>query len=128
MHAHLNDNQRSDQPRAIPANRPTPLPHDGRRAVMLNSGAPMDVAREFVATRHGHKTRPTLLRHRGQFYCWSGRRYVPKDEEAVRALLYDFLDHAQLVEPTGRSRPFEPNKSKVTNILDALTAQTCEDT
>jgi putative DNA primase/helicase len=87
----------------------------------------MDVAREFLAKCHGHDVRPTLLRHRGEFFCWSGCHYVPKDEEAARACLYAFLDSVLLADPNGGSRPFEPNRNKVTNVLDALRAQTLVD-
>ena len=67
----------------------------------------------------------TLRHQTGVFYACrkSAAGYLKQDESAIRAELYRFLERAQRYkEPRGALLPFQPTKSKVENVLDALRA------
>lgn len=90
--------------------------------LVIDWGAPLDIAKQLVA-RHflkdGHKV---LRRYRGQFYEKTGARYRELSDSGVLARLYTILDDAVVSTETGSFRPANPNKAKVANVQAALEA------
>jgi putative DNA primase/helicase len=105
------------------------IPNGGHRItprVTLDSAAPTSIARKFLSARFERAGHQTLIRHRGDYYSWNGSYYKRKDEESMRADVYDFLERATLVGDGG-ARPYAPTKHKVTSVLDAMTGMVLVD-
>jgi putative DNA primase/helicase len=89
---------------------------------------PMAVARMFVEQQWSSPTNEVLLRHhRGDFYRWTGTSWPEAEEASIRALMYRRLEHAEYLKATIAGEvptPFEPNRAKIGNCLDALKALT----
>ena len=85
-------------------------------APTLDPANPMLSARTFVAQR------ALGLRHDGAFYCYDGAAYRSLEERSVRADIYHFLDGANRLTEVGELVPFDPTRSKVDNVVDALRA------
>lgn len=90
--------------------------------LLLDPKAPLASAREFLAQRYMRDGMRTLHRHNGGFHAWTGTHYPESDPEQLRAELYGFLDGAVQPATEGKVAPFNPNKSKVNDVLDALAA------
>jgi putative DNA primase/helicase len=86
--------------------------------LVIDPGAPLDIARLFLTRKHTVGQIRTLHHHRGAFYAWNGTSYPEAEEASLRAELYEFLD--QCVR--GDARPFKPTMARVSQILDALKA------
>jgi P4 family phage/plasmid primase-like protien len=83
----------------------------------LHPERPADSAREFI--RRG---RPTLMHTNGDWLEFDRAAYAEREVATVRSELYEFLRRALM--PPGKDdpgpKPFNPNKTKVSNIVDAL--------
>ena len=94
--------------------------------LILDPAAPMVSAQEFVARRYLVDGQPTLRYWRGGWHRWSGRNFPEVDAKAIRGELYRFLNAAVIgVVKKGQEpeyKPFNPNRAKVDNVLDALVA------
>jgi putative DNA primase/helicase len=103
-----------------------PIGELASRGLILNPNDPLPSAREFVA--RAHTIDDTLaLRHQSHVflsYERSAGAYVERDEASVRADLYAFLEPAKRRGEEGKVTPFQPTRSKVENVLDALRAVT----
>jgi putative DNA primase/helicase len=86
--------------------------------LVIDPGAPLDIARLFLTRKHTVGQIRTLHHHRGAFYAWNGTSYPEAEEASLRAELYEFLD--QCVRDD--ARPFKPTMARVSQILDALKA------
>ena len=109
------------------ANRSALCAPDDR--LILDPGDPLYTARAFVAHFHSVAGVRALHHQAGVFFGWSPAvgAYTERDEAAIRADLYKYLETAQqLSEPNGRQAPtlglFKPTKSKIENVVDALRA------
>jgi len=91
---------------------------NARHAPTLDPGQPLTSAREYV------KRRKIELRYQGAFSQYDGAAYRPRDEQAVRSDVYHFLEDARRYDDQGGLVPFDPTRSKVDNVLDALRAVT----
>ena len=88
---------------------------------ILSVAAPLDTAREMVRRNYTHPEGRTLHHQQDTFYCWRDTHYAEIRREGIRAAVYYFLDGAvQIVD--GKALPFNPNKTKVANIVEALAA------
>ena len=88
---------------------------------------PMAVARRLVAELFSHGSTDLLLAWRGGFYRWDGRCWREWDEAAIRAKAYRFLENAEYLAigfNGPERRPWEPIRSKIANVLEALRAVT----
>lgn len=90
---------------------------------VLSPAAPLNSAREMVRRCYLHLEYRTLHHQQGTFYCWRGTHYAEAAREGVRAAVYDFLDGATRIVDD-KSAPFNPDKAKVANVLEALAAVT----
>ncbi len=97
---------------------------------ILDPADPLPSARDFVAQSHMIGAILGLRHHGGVFYEYDGAAsaYRERDEAAIRADLYTFLEPAlRWIEPRGEGGtpklgPFKPTQAKVENVLDALRA------
>ena len=96
----------------------------------------MAVARVFV--KHsllidGDPNAPTLRYWRGGWWLWRNTHWVEVETRTVRSLLYRFTEHAvydelpELAEALGivgflSCKPWQPNRNKISNLLEALSA------
>ena len=95
---------------------------------VLQSKDPVDVARSFVAEVHNRTGRPTLRRWNKRWMHWNGSAYGERDEEVLRADMYDYLDGKQILVPPKSGnpdaqwveKPYAPNRSKVSDVIDAV--------
>ncbi len=99
--------------------------HDTDRPV-LDPAAPLDSAHAFIDRHHLNGGFITLRHHRGEFCRFERTQnvYVDVEDDAVRAEVYEFLEAADIIDDRGRLRPFNPTRSKVDNVMDALRAVT----
>jgi putative DNA primase/helicase len=92
-------------------------------ALVLNPNDPLPSAREFVARHHTVQGVACLRHQAGVFFGYTDEAsaYLERDEAAVRADVYAFLEGAKRRADDGVV-PFQPTRSKVENMLDALRA------
>jgi len=99
--------------------------------LVLSPGDPMPSAEAFVVRTYTVDDLRTLHHQAGVFYGYESDAgaYQPRDEAAVRADLYKFLQPAQQIvnrgtkaKPKLEPAPFQPTIGKVANVLDALRA------
>jgi putative DNA primase/helicase len=89
---------------------------------------PMAVARQFVAETYKGADEAVLLRHhRNGFYRYCGDHYPEDDERRVQSELWHWLETAVYMKLNKKTKawepvPFEPNKYKVANVVEALKA------
>jgi putative DNA primase/helicase len=98
------------------------LAESGAGPLVLSIAAPLDSAREMIRRRYMQPGAQTIHHQQGTFYRWTGTHYVESEPEEIRAHAYDFLDGAKRVNDAGKLAPFNPNKTKVANVLEALAA------
>jgi putative DNA primase/helicase len=104
-------------------------PTQDATSLILDPADPLPSARAFVARSHILQDTLALRHQSGVFYTYDAERktYAERDEAAIRAELYGFLESAQRrTEPGGNHPPalgpFKPTKSRVENVADALRA------
>jgi hypothetical protein len=117
-------NAHSHAARPRPAAPPQHSGPPASEALILDPADPLPSARAFVERFHTIG-RYLALRHQGGVFfehCRDSGAYRERDEAAVRAGLYRFLEPAQTRDPKGKLLAFQPTKSKVENVLDALRA------
>ena len=97
------------------------------KQLILDPADPLPSARAFVAKFHTVNDRLGLRHQAGVFYAHEPdvSAYQERDEAAVRADLYAFLEDAlRWNEPKTGQEPkllaFQPTKNKVENVLDAF--------
>jgi putative DNA primase/helicase len=101
---------------------PETRPHKaGRSQVLLPKGVPWKAADEFATRKYNKDGVLTLRRHRGAFFDWRGSHYKARDESHIRKELYKFLVDAEVYDKEG-TEPYNPTRSKVDQVLDALRA------
>ena len=90
-------------------------------AVILNPRDPMHSARVLVATRFTDSKNHRLLHHhRGSFWRLQSNYYAPADAETIRAVVWMFLENARRIGDKNKSVPFMPNRTRVSDVIDAL--------
>ena|GEM_PF-3886147 len=98
------------------------------QVVVPQPPSPMAVARKLVADRFtGADGLPVIRAWRGGYCAWDGRCWPERDAATVRAETYAYLEHAIYEVETKfgiELRPWDPTKSKVANVLEALAAVT----
>ena len=90
--------------------------------LILEPDNPIGSAREFIKRRYTQAEERVLHHRSGDFYSWTGTHYRDLDERAVRSELWTFLENAKAINKDGELIPFNPNRYKVTDSLDALKA------
>ncbi|MGW4743935.1 DNA primase family protein [Streptomyces sp. NPDC004290] len=90
---------------------------------------PLAVARRIVPDWHTEDGHLRLRRWRGSWMRWTGTCWREFDEQQMRAGLYKRLEHTTFfagVDKNGQPevREWAPTKTKISNLLDALSAIT----
>jgi putative DNA primase/helicase len=86
---------------------------------------PMAVARQFVEERCLFGQHLTLRYWCAGWWSWKRTHWAEVEERSVRSVLYRYTEDAfyiHLTEDGPRQQPWRPNKSKIGNVMDALTA------
>jgi putative DNA primase/helicase len=104
-------------PERPPAEPPTSPPDD---ALVLYPSSPLESAREYVRRKHIADGIPTLHCYVDEFYSYAGSHYACFGLSSVRKSLYEFLNLATYIDEKKKVRPFNPNRTKVGDVLDAL--------
>jgi putative DNA primase/helicase len=87
----------------------------------------MAVARQFMDEHHVRDGAYVLRNHRGDFYEWRTTHWAAVGQSDVTAWLYTWLEHAYWIRMTASravEEPFQPNRSKIANVVAALQAIT----
>jgi putative DNA primase/helicase len=88
----------------------------------LKTSAPLQSARKFISNSFTRRGTSILHHQDGEFYEWCGTHYPAVNHSDMRARLYEFLEAAHIRKSDGQVAPFNPTRSKVGDILDALAA------
>lgn len=97
--------------------------------LVLYAASPLDTARQFIARQHtrsglGWSGQLRTLQHQnGTYYTWRRSHYVEITQEVIRSSLYDFLGQAQTINDVQKTVPFNPNRNKVANVLEAAASE-----
>ena len=91
--------------------------------VILSRGKPLESARQFVLRRHTLGEIRTLLHQNATFYTWHRSHYRECPMEEMRSQLYAFLDTAKAISDEGEVIDFDPTRTRVANVMDALAAE-----
>jgi len=94
----------------------------GERMV-FNPKDPLPIARKFAGTHYMDDITPTLHHYQDDFYAWNGVTYSEQSIRTVRAEIYTMLENAQRFSGD-EMKPYQPNASRVSDVLDALKAVT----
>jgi putative DNA primase/helicase len=87
--------------------------------------APMAVARHFVETRctaNGNAEELSLRFWCGCWWLWRTTHWAEAEPRTVRAMLYEFTEHAVYRDSKGQMVPWLPNRYKIGDALEALSA------
>jgi putative DNA primase/helicase len=94
---------------------------EGQGPLVLSIAAPLDSARQLICRRYMQPGARTIHHQQNTFYVWCGTHYRETDHEEIRARIYEFLDSARRLNDA-ELVPFNPNRHKVGDVLDALAA------
>ena len=97
------------------------------RRVVPAPGNPMGVADALLDALYREERGRLLVFHRGDFHGWDGRCWPEGELRQVRAALYRWLEDAVYEVESKEGpvrRPFEPNRRKIADVLEALQAIT----
>lgn len=94
--------------------------HDA--GLIFNPADPMPTARSLIGDKFStdEGTR-TIHHHDGNFWVWDQSRYVETPDAAIRTEVYAYTEPAFRYQGK-QLPPFQPTRSKVENIADALKA------
>lgn len=90
--------------------------------IVLSPSSPLDSASRFVSEHCTQEGLRTLHFYRGDFFLYRETHYQKVDDQEIKTQLYNFLKQAKRLTKEGIYLPFEPDKRKVTNVVDALQA------
>lgn len=88
---------------------------------MPSPNSPMAVARVLAGERQ-HLGDLTLQHWRGAWMTWTGSHWIELEHNALRSELYKRLEGCHYIDKNGEPASWLPNKTKVTNLLEALAA------
>lgn len=98
------------------------------RPLVCPPSKPMLNARLLVEFRYRNEANDLLVHHRDMFRNWNGQAWPATEDHGIRAAVWKYFEHAEY-EKTDKDGnvevlPFNPNKDKVGNIVEALEAAT----
>jgi|SRR5271166_732790 len=86
---------------------------------------PMAVARQLITDYTDGEGRLRLRRWRGGWMTWLGSRWAEAEDTVIRKWLYERCEDAVYSDTSGKApevRRWEPNRHKIGDVADALTA------
>lgn len=114
------EHEKLDLVRTGPRSQPLSVP-------LESPGNPMAVARQLVDDRYLDEDAMILRHWRGGWWAWHRTHWTEREERSIRKEAYDFTEHAEyLAVERGKPtlKPWEPNRNKIANLLEALAAVT----
>jgi putative DNA primase/helicase len=90
--------------------------------IFVRSGAPYEVAQQFINLNFQSGETPLLRYHRGAFYVWSGASYPELLNDDLKARLYRFLADCWVRKPDGSAERLDPTPTIVGAVTSALEA------
>src|SRR5690349_13155771 len=90
---------------------------DDKPLKMPSPNNPMAVARKLVF-EHQHGDWLTLRWWRGGWMQHHGTAWAEIEDTVVRKAVYAALEHAKYVDEKNELRPWQPNRRKVSDVLD----------
>lgn len=87
--------------------------------------APLDVAKELYKQHSDSAGLRTLVAWRGGWMRWETTHWAELDTAELRSTIYDTLgraDYMHTVKDGTEQRPWSPDKRKVANVLEAMSA------
>jgi putative DNA primase/helicase len=94
----------------------------GQGPLILSPTAPLEAARQLIRRRYTEVSGRTIQHHQGVFYLWDGTHYRGTSRDEIRATTYEFLDKAFRLGCDSQPVPFNPNRTKVGDVVEALAA------
>jgi P4 family phage/plasmid primase-like protien len=82
---------------------------------VLHRNSPLVSANIFLRNRTNR-----LVNHNDEWFVYNGSAYALLEDQSIESDIYSFLDGATEPDTNGNLRPFNPNKSKVSNVHHAL--------
>jgi len=95
-------------------------------APVINPKDQLATATKFVNTEFGGNK---LVHHQGCWYAWNGKHYETVSDDDIKAQLWRWLGRCSCWKKSSKSepeqlKPYQPSRSVVTGIMDALKAVT----
>jgi putative DNA primase/helicase len=93
--------------------------------VLSSPSDPMGVARTLIQDHRDGLGELTLRHWRGEWTQWQGTHWTEIEDKAIRSWLYSRLESAEYWHVTNNGkelRPWNPNRHKVGDLLEALAA------
>ena len=92
--------------------------------ILPSPKVPMAVARELIDDHHTVDGQLTLRHWRDTWMRWRTTHWAEVDDAEIRAWLYAKVERAHYIDGNGKAKPWDPNRSKVADLLDAIRAVT----
>ncbi len=84
---------------------------------------PIAAARRFIDSRCLHNGSVLMLRHWcGSWWMWRTTHWIEVHPRTVRASLYEFTADAVYLDDEGETKPWSPNRYKISDLLEALSS------
>jgi putative DNA primase/helicase len=100
----------------------------GEDELILDPSNPLQTAKVFVVWLYMKGTARTLQHHGHVFFRWNGCCYEELPEDTIRSQVFHFLGKAKRWQENTKGAltlaDFKPNSHRVSNVVDALRAET----
>lgn len=96
-----------------------PLGEDGKKP-LLSHKSPRETARAFVDSHYSEDGHRTLVAFGDVTYVWRGTHYEELANAELEAVLYRYLEGAEVQASGGQREPFNPDQAKVNKVIHAL--------
>jgi putative DNA primase/helicase len=94
-----------------------------RPGLVLNPNDPIRSSRALMVNRFLVEDQtPILHRHRGAFWVWKDNCYRNIEDETLRTSIWRFLENVHKLSAKGKVVPYQPKRTNVSDMLDALSA------
>ena len=90
---------------------------------ILNQEAPFLMVDLLIQELFIFQGARTLQYCSDSFWRWNGIQYVEVEEVEIRQIIYQFLNDAKIMSGDGHLKNFNPNRHKVSQVIDALHAK-----
>jgi hypothetical protein len=94
----------------------------GEGPLILSRRVPLESARQLIQRRYTQVGGRAIHHQQGVFYVWDGTHYRETSRDEIRAFVYEFLDSAKCLDSNSKPVPFNPNRAKVGDVVEALAA------
>lgn len=91
-------------------------------AIVLDANNPVANARQFLEAEYSCEEGAKLVHYADDWYVHVGTHYDLIEEQTIRSNLYKYLEKCSKQDSKGNIKPFNPNQSNVSGILDGVKA------